>query len=717
MLASRWAISSRWAIGVGFGSFLLQQTPTSAEWRVAILLLGAAGIFGALLVTYGAMYLRPSSFHSLKLLEKGSRDACRYFAVSIALLGSFQFLLVALRLWPELLLVATLHELPADLVDAFPEGLELNLTNGVLSGGSLSSSHEPRLSLELPSLSLFDLCGGSLSWTLLSLDFGSPDLRNLGKMLVAYFYWSRTGQLQVPSFNSQVLQFELDEPVEVLLDQDLVACGAPRPLLPQPLMGTWLPATVRGVQPSTMLAQYKYQVYVGGSSDNAEELPACNGTEPLAACVCSVLPTALRRTSRLLIDLEEAPSLEELQASKAILALGSRSFAILEGFSFHHNQYWSHRRSSGQQLWRSYSKKELRLYEPLQCMTGLYCRKHGNSLLCSRQEAQAQIGDWEQQWPSLFWALRWKLVLPLGMLLGWMACILASFITQGSLVLLFYWPLGYFAYAFLRHVDAPVPSIGRSLVVAIYTGMPFMVLHSMLEIVWHMWGDGDLLPSYLEEVIDLELNREFIFYVWLLWSSYLVNRLRFLAAQQRKAPPRLHPQRAEGQEASEAPTCRICFGGSESGRLISPCLCSGSMRYVHMDCLNMWRASSANPQSSFRCDQCQYVYSVQRAFYANILRSALVLHTVTLLVFGLVVLLCAYICLFMDWLQNGSTPESRQLFSESLMEQLTNVTGLEEAFRSATCETRFPCARVCASWVSSVEGEVLLEKECVSEVA
>ena len=71
----------------------------------------------------------------------------------------------------------------------------------------------------------------------------------------------------------------------------------------------------------------------------------------------------------------------------------------------------------------------------------------------------------------------------------------------------------------------------------------------------------------------------------------------------------------------------------------------------------------------------------------------------------------------MDWLQNGSTPESRQLFSESLMEQLTNVTGLEEAFRSATCETRFPCARVCASWVSSVEGEVLLEKECVSEVA
>ena len=78
------------------------------------------------------------------------------------------------------------------------------------------------------------------------------DLRNLGKMLVAYFYWSRTGQLQVPSFNSQVLQFELDEPVEVLLDQDLVACGAPRHLVQGPSDVQRPPSTILlRSQPST----------------------------------------------------------------------------------------------------------------------------------------------------------------------------------------------------------------------------------------------------------------------------------------------------------------------------------------------------------------------------------------------------------------------------------------------------------------------------------
>nr|CAG8547989.1 11007_t:CDS:2 [Entrophospora candida] len=39
--------------------------------------------------------------------------------------------------------------------------------------------------------------------------------------------------------------------------------------------------------------------------------------------------------------------------------------------------------------------------------------------------------------------------------------------------------------------------------------------------------------------------------------------------------------------------CRICFSGPEDednlGRSISPCRCKGSMRYVHVECLNRWR--------------------------------------------------------------------------------------------------------------------------------
>merc|ERR1712070_421248 len=56
-------------------------------------------------------------------------------------------------------------------------------------------------------------------------------------------------------------------------------------------------------------------------------------------------------------------------------------------------------------------------------------------------------------------------------------------------------------------------------------------------------------------------------------------------------------------------------------------------RFEHVECLNMWRLSSANPSSSYQCDQCKYRYSFQRALYATVLRSSLVLHVLTLTCF------------------------------------------------------------------------------------
>ena len=70
--------------------------------------------------------------------------------------------------------------------------------------------------------------------------------------------------------------------------------------------------------------------------------------------------------------------------------------------------------------------------------------------------------------------------------------------------------------------------------------------------------------------------------------------------------------------------CRICFGSAYengAGKLISPCLCSGSMRFVHTSCLDDWRSQSANPRSFYQCDQCNYQYNVQRTKWAAILES------------------------------------------------------------------------------------------------
>lgn len=85
-------------------------------------------------------------------------------------------------------------------------------------------------------------------------------------------------------------------------------------------------------------------------------------------------------------------------------------------------------------------------------------------------------------------------------------------------------------------------------------------------------------------------------------------------------------------EETSGDACRICSGGSELGRLFSPCKCTGSIRLVfahisklnlrngpfylkcpwnmqvHVECINTWRRMSANPKSYYECDMCKWVF-------------------------------------------------------------------------------------------------------------
>ena len=61
------------------------------------------------------------------------------------------------------------------------------------------------------------------------------------------------------------------------------------------------------------------------------------------------------------------------------------------------------------------------------------------------------------------------------------------------------------------------------------------------------------------------------------------------------------------------PECRIC-GSSEANinnRLFSPCLCRGSMKYIHEECLYTWRLLSVKTTSKYQCEQCKYYYHLQ----------------------------------------------------------------------------------------------------------
>ncbi|KIJ68530.1 hypothetical protein HYDPIDRAFT_125170 [Hydnomerulius pinastri MD-312] len=62
--------------------------------------------------------------------------------------------------------------------------------------------------------------------------------------------------------------------------------------------------------------------------------------------------------------------------------------------------------------------------------------------------------------------------------------------------------------------------------------------------------------------------------------------------------------------------CRICFDGDESdpslGRLFKPCLCTGSISYVHVKCLQRWRLSSTSHNAFWSCPQCHFNYHFAR---------------------------------------------------------------------------------------------------------
>ncbi|XP_053686935.1 E3 ubiquitin-protein ligase MARCHF3 [Sabethes cyaneus] len=46
------------------------------------------------------------------------------------------------------------------------------------------------------------------------------------------------------------------------------------------------------------------------------------------------------------------------------------------------------------------------------------------------------------------------------------------------------------------------------------------------------------------------------------------------------------------QPSTESITCRICQSAMEKSHLISPCLCKGTLRYVHRECLEHWLSRS-----------------------------------------------------------------------------------------------------------------------------
>ncbi|KAK0384304.1 hypothetical protein NLU13_8392 [Sarocladium strictum] len=71
----------------------------------------------------------------------------------------------------------------------------------------------------------------------------------------------------------------------------------------------------------------------------------------------------------------------------------------------------------------------------------------------------------------------------------------------------------------------------------------------------------------------------------------------------------------------------------ELGRLLSPCKCKGSQKYVHEGCLNAWRLANPHATRNFwQCPTCKFTYQMRRLRWAAVLSSKITQLFLTMIV-------------------------------------------------------------------------------------
>src|SRR2546423_5874816 len=79
----------------------------------------------------------------------------------------------------------------------------------------------------------------------------------------------------------------------------------------------------------------------------------------------------------------------------------------------------------------------------------------------------------------------------------------------------------------------------------------------------------------------------------------------------------------------------ISYTSEEGGKLIKPCKCRGTQRYIHEGCLAELRAKSPQKNAYLQCDLCGFQYNTKRLLVHDILlsRMARMLLTILIVVF------------------------------------------------------------------------------------
>lgn len=114
--------------------------------------------------------------------------------------------------------------------------------------------------------------------------------------------------------------------------------------------------------------------------------------------------------------------------------------------------------------------------------------------------------------------------------------------------------------------------------------------------------------------------------------------------------------------------CRICFdgpgsvgeGGESLGKLIAPCRCRGTMKFVHQGCLTRWRSTSRRQTSIMQCDQCGAPYKFKKSPFVGLATNKYLL-----------IILSCYMFISLVWIV-GYTAEATMAYMDEQAVQTRN---------------------------------------------
>eukprot|EP00164_Ancoracysta_twista_P000173 GFYU01000251.1.p1 GENE.GFYU01000251.1~~GFYU01000251.1.p1 ORF type:complete len:366 (+),score=62.83 GFYU01000251.1:139-1236(+) len=95
-----------------------------------------------------------------------------------------------------------------------------------------------------------------------------------------------------------------------------------------------------------------------------------------------------------------------------------------------------------------------------------------------------------------------------------------------------------------------------------------------------------------------------------MWSSNSPTEQTSLINGSTEPSAPYHGTHNDGPDSFSDRTCRFCLERDEPDTMIKPCLCTGTMRWVHRECLDRWRAVGGE-RSFTKCTECNFDYQFE----------------------------------------------------------------------------------------------------------